>query len=108
MEALIAKLTGWIGAAIPAAIGSALSLYVSKDKTALMTRVELFVVFMFGIALAHYLGGAAIEYSNIKTDSIIADAIKLTVGLLGMSTLTNVMAQLPLAIAGLRKKWTGE
>jgi len=108
MEALLAKLSGWIGATLPAAIGSALSLYVSKEKTALMTRFELFIVFLFGIALAHYLGGAAIEYSNIKPNSIIADAIKLTVGLMGMATLTNIMAQLPLAIAAVRKKWLGE
>ena len=107
MEALLA-FKAWIGATIPAAIGSALSLYVSKDKTQTMSRVELVSVFMFGIALAHYLGGAAIEYSKLDPHGLIADAIKLTVGLLGMATLTNVMAQLPLAIAGLRKKWTGE
>lgn len=107
MEALIA-IKGWLGATIPAAIGSLLSLYVSKEKTAAMKRSELFLVFCFGIALAHYIGGAAIEYSKIDAHGIIADAIKLTVGLLGMATLTNVMAQLPLAIEGLRKKWTGQ
>ena len=107
MEALLA-IKAWIGATIPAAIGSALSIYVSKEKTATMTKLELFCVFMFGIALAHYLGGAAIEYSRIDAHGLIADAIKLTVGLLGMATLTNVMIQLPLAIAALRKKWIGE
>jgi NO-binding membrane sensor protein with MHYT domain len=106
VEALLA-IKGWIGAAIPAAIGSLLSLYVSKDKTANMKRWELFLVFCFGIALAHYLGGAAIEYSKIDTHSITSDAIKLTIGLLGMATITNIFAQLPLAIEGLRKKWTG-
>lgn len=106
MEALIA-LKGWIGATIPAAIGSLLSIYVSKEKTAAMKRWELFFVFCSGIALAHYLGGAAIEYSKIDAHGIIADAVKLTIGLLGMATITNVFAQLPLAIEGLRKKWTG-
>lgn len=107
MEALIA-LKAWIGASIPAAIGSALSIYVSKEKTSSMTKFELLCVFMFGIALAHYLGGAAIEYSKIDAHGLIADAIKLTVGLLGMATLTNIMIQLPLAIAAMRKKWIGE
>lgn len=106
MEALLA-LKSWIGASIPAAIGSLLSLYVSKDRTAHMKRWELFFVFISGIALAHYLGGAAIEYSNIDPHGLISDAIKLTIGLLGMATITNVFAQLPLAIEGLRKKWTG-
>ena len=107
VEALMA-IKGWIGASIPAAIGSLLSLYVSKDKTAAMKRGELFFVFLSGIALAHYLGGAAIEYSKIDPHGIISDAIKLTIGLLGMATITNVMTQLPLAIEGLRKKWTGQ
>lgn len=106
MEFLIA-LKGWIGASIPAAIGSLLSLYVGREKTANMKRWELFLVFCFGIALAHYLGGAAIEYSVINPHSLTADAIKLTIGLLGMATITNIFAQLPLAIEGLRKKWTG-
>jgi len=105
MEALIA-LKGWIGATIPAAIGSLLSLYVSKEKTAAMKRWELFFVFISGIALAHYLGGAAIEYSKIDPHGLIADAIKLTIGLLGMATITNIMTQIPLAVEGLRKKWT--
>ena len=107
MEALVA-IKGWIGASIPAAIGSLLSLYVSKEKTAAMKRWELFFVFLSGIALAHYLGGAAIAYSKINEHGIIADAIKLTIGLLGMATITNIFAQLPLAIEGLRKKWTGQ
>jgi len=106
VEALLA-IKGWIGAAIPAAIGSLLSLYVSKDKTANMKRWELFLVFCFGIALAHYLGGAAIEYSKIDPHSLTADSIKITVATFGMAIITNVFTQLPLAIEGLRKKWTG-
>lgn len=106
MEALLA-IKGWLGAAIPAAIGSLLSMYVSKEKTAAMKRWELFFVFCMGIALAHYLGGAAIEYSKIDPHGIMSDAVKLTIGLLGMATITNIFAQLPLAIEGLRKKWTG-
>jgi NO-binding membrane sensor protein with MHYT domain len=107
MEAILA-LKAWLSTTIPGAIGSALSLYVNKEKTQQMSKLELVCVFIFGIALAHYLGGAAIEYSKLDASGLIADAIKLTVGLLGMATLTNVMSQLPLAIAGLRKKWTGE
>lgn len=107
MEGFIA-FKAWLGATIPAAIGSLLALYVGREKTSAMKRSELFFVFISGIALAHYLGGAAIEYSKIDPHSLIADSIKLTIGLLGMATITNVSAQIPLAIEGLRKKWTGQ
>lgn len=107
MEAILGKLTAWIGAIIPAAIGSLLSIYVSKEKTSKMEKWELFAIFMFGISLAHFLGGAAIEYSDLNAHSFIADAVKLTIGLLGMATLTNVMTQLPFAVEALRKKWIG-
>ena len=107
MELLIAFKT-WIGGFIPAAIGSALSLYVSKDSSKSMGRFELFCVFLFGILIAHYLGGAAIEYSKIDHVSITADAIKLTIGLIGMAAITNLMIQIPLAFTAARKKWLGE
>lgn len=108
MEGFFAKAGAWLWTVIPAAIGSALSLYLGKEKTALMTRIELLAVFAFGISIAHYLGGAAIEYSNINKLTIIADAIKFTVGLIGMATLTNVLVQIPLAVTAIRKKWLGE
>lgn len=107
MEGFFAKAGAWLWTVIPAAIGSALSLYLGKEKTALMTRIELLAVFAFGIAIAHYLGGAAIEYSNINKLTIIADAIKFTVGLIGMATLTNVLTQIPLAVTALRRKYLG-
>jgi NO-binding membrane sensor protein with MHYT domain len=107
MEVLIA-LKAWILNLIPAAIGSALSLYVSKEKNSLMGRFELFAVFLFGIFIAHYIGGAAIEYSEINHLSITADAIKLTTGLIGMAVITNLVTQIPLAFDAARKKWLGE
>lgn len=107
MEYLIA-VKAWLGGIVPAAIGSALSLYIGKDKNSAMGRYELFAVFLFGIMIAHYLGGAAIEYSRIDHISLTADAIKLTTGLIGMAVLTNLMVQIPLAFAAARKKWLGE
>lgn len=107
MEFIVAIKT-WASSSIPAAIGSLLALYVGREKNAKMTRIELFAVFIFGVALAHYLGGAAIEYTKIDHISLTADAIKLTVGLLGMAVLTNIFDQVPIAITALRKKWMGE
>lgn len=107
MEGFFAKLGVWFWTVIPAAFGSALSLYLGKEKTALMSRVELLLVFIFGISIAHYLGGAAIEYSEISKTSIVADAIKFTIGLIGMATLANVLTQIPMTVSALRKKYLG-
>lgn len=104
MEAFFAKVSAWFWTIVPAAIGSALSLYLGKDKTSLMSRVELLIVFIFGISIAHYLGGAAIEYSAI-TVSILQDAVKFTVGLVGMATLSHILVQIPLVVTSLRKKY---
>ncbi len=104
---ILAKMGAWFWTIVPAAIGSALSLYLGKDKTSTMQKWELVLVFCFGIAIAHYLGGAAIEWSNINKLSIIADAIKFTTGLIGMATLTNVLTQIPKAVDALRRKYIG-
>jgi len=107
LESLIV-IKGWIVAHVPAAIGSALSLYVSREKTANMRKIEIFGVFFAGIAIAHYIGGGAIEYSDISADSLIADSIKMTVGLIGMALVTNIVIQVPLVLSAIRRKWLGE
>jgi K+-sensing histidine kinase KdpD len=101
---ILAKLSAWFWTIVPAAIGSALSLYLGKEKTALMTKLELLLVFLFGISIAHFLGGAAIAYLAV-TVSIISDAIKFTVGLVGMAILSHVLEQSPLVVTALRKKY---
>jgi len=106
MEGILAKFSAWFWSIIPAAIGSALSLYFGKDKTLLMSRIELSMVFIFGISIAHYLGGAAVAYWAVQT-SIIADAIKFTTGLIGMAALSHVLIQVPLVVTALRKKYFG-
>lgn len=107
MEALIA-LKSWIVSTIPAAIGSAISLYIGKDKTSKMRKAEIICVFFFGVALAHYFGGATIEYNDIDPQTLTADSIKVAIAVVGMGVLTNVMIQLPIAVEALRKKWIGE
>lgn len=108
MEVLFAKFSGWISATIPAAIGSLLSIFMNRDKAENMKKWELAAIFCFGIALAHYLGGAAVEYYHIDPHGLISDGIKFTIGLLGMASLASIMVQIPLAVEGLRKKFIGE
>ena len=106
MESLVV-IKGWIAAHVPAAIGSGISLYVSREKTSAMTKIEMFGVFFAGIAIAHYIGGGTIEYFDINTESLTADAIKMTVGLVGMGLATNLVIQIPQILTAIRQKWIG-
>jgi hypothetical protein len=107
MEALITKFMAWLGALLPAAIGSALSVYLDREKTRDMSKWEILAVFLFGISLAHYMGGAAIEYWHLNPMTYVADAIKLTIGFIGMATLSQTLIQMPELVAALRKRWIG-
>lgn len=105
---IAAKFYAWLLAIFPAAIGSALSIYMHREKTSGMGNMERFTVFLFGISLAHYIGGAAIEYWNIQQNSYISDAIKLTIGFMGMAALAQFMVQLPEFVRAMRKRVIGE
>jgi ABC-type Fe3+-siderophore transport system permease subunit len=104
---LLAKFGAWFWTLLPAAVGSALSLFVGKEKTQAMKKTELVLTFLFGIAIAHWLGGATIEIFSLQKTPIIADAIKFTAGLIGMATLTNLLSQIPKIVDTLRKKYIG-
>lgn len=106
METLAIKLTGWLGAIFPAALGSALAIYM--DKANKLTKLEIVCTWVFGANIAYILGGAAIEYWSIVPNSLIACSIQFTVGLMGMATLAQIMLQLPLIVSALRKKFIGE
>lgn len=105
METILAKIGAWFGAIFPAALGSALALFINKAQK--LSKLDLILTFIFGINMAHILGGAAIEHWHIDPRSFIASAIQFTIGLMGMATLAQVMLQLPLVISGLRKKYIG-
>ena len=108
MESFLIKAWLWLIALIPAAIGSALSIFLGKDKMQMLTPFEVFCTFVFGVSLAHLLGGAAIEYAHIDPLSFIASAIQVTIGFMGMAVLAEAKIQVPLAITSLRKKLFGE
>lgn len=106
MELLVAiKL--WFISMFPAASGSALSIYLGRSKYVAMSKLERFAIFFFGILIAHYLGGGAIEYSNINPLSMTSDAIKFTVGIIGMAVVASAIINIPIAIDLLIKKYLG-
>ena len=106
MEAVVAKVGAWIGAIFPAALGSALAIFM--NKTAELSRGEKVCSFLFGANIAHILGGAAIEFWVLEPMSFIASAIQFTVGLMGMAVLAQVMLLIPKIVDTLRRKYIGE
>jgi len=105
MEAFLAKLTLWLGAIFPAALGSALSIYMN-DVTKL-TKTKMVITFIFGVNVAYIIGGALIEYFKILPVSYIAAFILFTSGLMGMAILAEIMLQMPTIVTAVRKKILG-
>jgi hypothetical protein len=108
MESVLIKVGGWLSALFPAAIGSALSIFLGADKMQQLSNFTKFTTFMFGVVLGHHVGGAAIEYWQINALSLTASSIQISVGFMGMAALAEAKIQIPIAITALRKKWLGE
>ena len=107
MESIFIKIGAWVMSLVPAALGSALSIFLGKE-TKEFSKFAIFFTFIFGISLAHLLGGAAIEYWQINPLSFIASSIQVSIGFMGMAVLAESKIQIPLAFAALRKKFLGE
>lgn len=107
MEALITKIATWLSALFPAAIGSALSIFLGAEKMQQLSNLTKFFTFLFGVVLGHNIGGAAIEYWRIAPLSWTASSIQISVGFMGMAALAEAKIQIPLAINAMRKKWFG-
>lgn len=103
MEYIFSK----IGALFAGAFGSLMALYFNRAQVKDMGNIERVFIFLCGVGIAHFLGGAAIEWWKIDPLSFIADALKFTIGLFGMSGLAQAFIQVPKAVDILRKKYIG-
>lgn len=106
MESLLV-IKGWVLTHVPAFLGAGISLLVNKDKIKGMSNIEIYGIFFTGIILAHYIGGAIIEYYKIDPYSLTSDAITVTISAIGWSLLTVLISQLPAMFEAIRKKWFG-
>lgn len=100
----LAGILKWIAGIVPSAIGSALSLKFSGCRGSIL---EILIMFVAGLCLSYYLGGATIEYFNIQHPSFVADAVKLTWGLFGMGVVNQLYIQIPEIFSALRRKFAG-
>lgn len=83
------------------AFGSALGMFFSRKNVERFKTWEIFFIFISGVFIAHVVGGAIVEHFNVKVGSLIADSIKMTVGMSGM----GVLARLHEIAPSLVDKW---
>lgn len=108
MESILLKIGGCITALFPAAIGSALSIFLGAEKMQQLSTFTKICTFAFGVILGHQIGGAVIQHWHILPLSPIASTIQIGIGFMGMAALAEAKIQLPMWIGGFRKKWLGE
>ena len=88
---------------IPDAIGSAVAL---KLNTVPMRPLERIFSFGCGVALAHYIGGAAAEWFDLQ--EILQDASKVIVGVFGLNLAASINKQIPSIVKGLIARFVGD
>jgi hypothetical protein len=87
----ISSLSGWFSSIF----GSALALYFSRSKVAEMKKWEIFFVFIAGILIGHWIGGAIASHFSIAPSDIISDGVKLAMALTGMGFLAKLHEKAP-------------
>lgn len=88
----------------PLAIGAGIALRFSMAE---MTPRAKICAVATSFALGHYIGGAVVEWFGVGT-GYIADAIKIAAAMYGLSATSSINAELPAAIAAIRRKLTGD
>lgn len=110
METLFAKIGGWLWALIPAAFGSAFSLFVDSKKTAELSRIGIIGTFLFGMIIGYIFGSAINEYFKLINNpdyQFIAFANQFVIGMMGIAALVEAKLQIKAAVTALRRKYFG-
>lgn len=94
-DVLLAKVGAWVLGLLPAALGSALSLYYKKKEDPPLSRTGAFIIFFLGIGIGHLLGNGTIELANIDQKSFVATCIIMTWGLFGLALIQELYNLLP-------------
>ena len=98
---LLAAIKG-LASLIPEAAGSAVAL---RLNTIPLKPIDRMFSFACGVALAHYVGGAAADYLSLS--DIQADASKVVVGIFGLNFSASITAQIPDVVQSLKKRIFG-
>lgn len=87
---------------LPAFLGAMVASIIGKART----KTARFVAFIVGLLIAHYGGGAAIEWLGV-TSIAMQDMVKFSIGVFGMGIAEQIEYQIPIAIRALRVKFFG-
>jgi len=107
METVATKASLWVLGLISAALGSAFSIFLERDKPLLSTKVRI-LAFLFGLCIGFLLGSAFNEWQDIPAGSFIGFTVQFVLGWAGIAILTEAKLQIPLAISAIRRKYFGE
>jgi len=88
----------WI---LPAAIGSALAVFIDNTEITYKRKIGLF---FFGAFISIFVGGAIVEHYHI-TSSAVQGLIYFGLGVWGMGIVIQVSKQIPEAITNIREKY---
>lgn len=108
MEALFSKIGGWLIALLPAALGSAFSVFIDRDKMVALSKVAIISTFAFGLIIGFIFGGAVNEHFKIAHDSFFAFASQFIIGWMGIAALVEIKLQLKTGLTAIRKRYLGE
>lgn len=95
---------------IPSLIGSFIAILTMKfdESTPMKTKIFMGITaFFVGVVISHYGSGALFEiYPNIQP--MTQDAIKVALGIFGLTLVNNVASEVAPILKSLRKKFTGD
>lgn len=100
-QPLYVKVGTWFATLLPAIVGSAISLRLSAENASYWSRL---FSFLFGVALAHFVGGAIVDSFGINKDTMVDEAVILASGIFGMTTATELTKQIPEIAKGLTER----
>lgn len=104
-DVVVAKGLAFLYGLCPAILGAVISFISTTQEE---SKSKMFLTFMLGVSVAHYLGNATIEYFKVDPASYTASSIILTFGLFGLATIREIFNQLPDIIRAIKKRFIGE
>lgn len=102
VAALMPKVLTFATAMLPALLGSILGMRIYPERT---WKAHVTAIFAAG-CLSYYGVGGIADYFNWKP-GLFLELCKFVIGLYGFTIVLTLSVQIPLAIAGLRAKYTG-
>lgn len=109
MAVIVGKLWSLLVKFLPSFIGSFIAVFTMRfdANTPWHKRLALgMTAFAVGVACSYYFGSAI--FSMYVLDPFVQDAIRFALGIFGLTLVNNVMSEISVWLAAIRKKILGE